>query len=82
MTGSEPPFSPGLLLQDPGPKYNFLSPELRARRAPRSPGLGPTLEEHGLACTGWRAEGTLGFRIRRSEFGYLTEPFQALECQM
>lgn len=42
MTGSELPFSPGLLLQDPGPKYDFLSPELRARRAPQSPGLGPT----------------------------------------
>ena len=42
MTGSELPFSPCLLLQDPGRKYDFLSLELRARLAPQSPGLGPT----------------------------------------
>ena len=42
MTGSELPFSPCLLPQDPGPKYDFLSPELRARLAPQNPGLGPT----------------------------------------
>ncbi|KAI4532482.1 hypothetical protein MG293_017747 [Ovis ammon polii] len=27
---------------DPGPKYDFLSPELSARLAPQNPGLGPT----------------------------------------
>ena len=51
MTGSELPFSPCLLPQDLGPKYDFLSPELRARLAPQNLGWGP-LEEHSLTCTG------------------------------
>lgn len=51
MTGSEQPFSPCLPTQDPGPKYNFLSPELRPDSPLRAQGWGP-LEEHILARIG------------------------------
>lgn len=85
-TGSELPFSPCLLPQDPGPKYNFLSPELRARLAPQSPGLGLTAGTQ--PGPHWRplwGEWTSGFQIHRSASkpsvsGPLMEPLRNLNC--
>lgn len=66
MTGSELPFSPCLLPQDPGPKYDFLSPELSARLAPQNPGLGPTGGTRpGLHRQAPKADGEKGAQVFR-----------------